>query len=54
MLTASAKGNYLNESLGCDVALIGIQPANLSFGAPLSPSVWRAVEEVSSALVAAA
>jgi len=50
-LPAYVLGRFLSESLRCDVALIGIQPANLSFGAPLSPAVRRAVEEVSSALV---
>jgi hydrogenase maturation protease HycI len=39
-------GEYLEAELGCRVALLGIQPAQLDFDAPLSPDVERAVDEV--------
>jgi hydrogenase maturation protease HycI len=42
--------HYLSAALGCEVALIGIQPADTSFGAPLSPPVSRAVAAVVQAL----
>jgi hydrogenase 3 maturation protease len=35
---------YLVNELGCEIALLGIQPAHTAFGAPLSPSVRRAVD----------
>ncbi len=41
---------YLAAELGCAVLLIGIQPADTTFGAPLSPAVQRACAEVSRAL----
>ena len=41
---------YLTEELGCRVALIGIQPAGTSLGAPLSPPVQAAVDELAQAL----
>jgi len=34
----------------CQVALIGIQPFDLSLGAPLSPAVQAAVDELVQAL----
>jgi hydrogenase 3 maturation protease len=37
---------FLTAELDCDVALLGIQPADTSFGAPLSPPVRAAVEAV--------
>jgi hydrogenase 3 maturation protease len=37
---------YLVTELGCDVAVIGIQPCANAFDTPLSPAVRRAVEEV--------
>lgn len=37
---------YLSDELGCQVALIGIQPADTSIGAPLSADVYTAVDEV--------
>jgi hydrogenase 3 maturation protease len=43
---------YLESELGCEVALLGIQPATLSFDAPLSPPVKRAVAEIAQALSA--
>jgi hydrogenase 3 maturation protease len=35
---------FLATSLPCEVALLGIQPADTTFGAPLSPAVAQAVE----------
>jgi hydrogenase 3 maturation protease len=43
---------YLEAELGCAVALLGIQPAALSFDAPLSPPVKDAVGEVARVLSA--
>jgi hydrogenase 3 maturation protease len=42
--------NYLTASLGCEVALLGIQPADTSIGAPFSPAVRQAVEVVAQVL----
>lgn len=41
---------YLTGELGCEVALLGIQPADLSAGAPLSPEVETAVSAVARSL----
>jgi hydrogenase 3 maturation protease len=43
---------YLSSSLGCRVSLLGIQPAETTLGAPLSPSVEEAVESVAQGLAA--
>ncbi len=45
-LPLSMLGAYLVHELGCRVALLGIQPAQLEFGQPLSPAVDVAVEMV--------
>lgn len=37
---------YLVTEIGCEVALIGIQPRGNAFDTPLSPEVQRAVDEV--------
>jgi hydrogenase 3 maturation protease len=37
---------YLISELDCDVAMIGIQAADTSIGAPLSPPVQSAVDEI--------
>lgn len=39
---------YLEETLGCDVILLGIEPADTSFGEGLSPEVERAVSRAVS------
>ncbi|GAB4541886.1 MAG: hydrogenase maturation peptidase HycI [Anaerolineae bacterium] len=44
---------YLTGELGCQVALLGIQPANLSVGARLSPEVKRAVITIAKSLASA-
>jgi hydrogenase 3 maturation protease len=42
---------YLTANLGCEVAMLGIQPAVLTVGSPLSPLVKTAVAAVVKALV---
>ena len=42
---------YLTQELGCEVALLGIQPAQNAFDTPLSPQVARAVEATADALI---
>jgi hydrogenase 3 maturation protease len=37
---------YLNAELGCEVALIGIQTAQMGIGAALSPTVKQSVKEI--------
>jgi len=41
---------YLTSELGCEVALLGIQPADTTMGAPLSPTAQAAVQSVTQAL----
>ena len=41
---------YLTSELGCEVALLGIQPADTTMGAPLSPTVQASVQAVALAL----
>ena len=42
---------YLTAELGCEVAMLGIQPAVLTVDSPLSPLVKTAVATVAKALV---
>ena len=49
-LPPSIFAQYLIRECGCQVALIGIQPFDLSLGAPLSPAVQAAVDELVQAL----
>lgn len=42
----SLLGAYLTQSLGCQLALIGIQPVNLGLDEPISPEVAHSVEQV--------
>ena len=44
---------YLIAELGCEVAVLGIQPADVSFGAPLSLSIREMLKPAASALAAA-
>ena len=44
---------YLSSEFGCDIALIGIQPAQMTIGKPLSFAVKTAVDEVIQILAAA-
>lgn len=43
--------NYLAVELGCPVRLLGIQPAGVSIGAPLSPPVIKAVGRIAREMV---
>jgi len=38
------------SELGCEVALVGIQPADTTMGAQLSPAAQAAVQSVTQAL----
>jgi hydrogenase maturation protease len=42
----SAFCEYVEATLGCAVTLLGIEPADTSFGEGLTPAVERAVEEI--------
>ena len=44
---------YLVAELGCEVAVLGIQPADVSFGAPLSQPVREMLKPAASALATA-
>jgi hydrogenase 3 maturation protease len=41
---------YLTSDLGCEVALIGIQPATTFIGEPLTPKVRQAAEDVANGI----
>jgi len=43
-------GDYLEATLGCQAALLGIQPAGTSFGDPLSAAVQKALERTARQL----
>jgi hydrogenase 3 maturation protease len=43
--------DYLVSELGCEMALLGIEPAEMSLDAPLSPPVTQAFQEVSSFMI---
>jgi hydrogenase 3 maturation protease len=47
----STLAEFLCQELGCHVVLVGIQPGQMEFGAPLSGAVERAVDEVVDDLV---
>ncbi len=49
-LPASLLARYLTAELGCDVALLGIQPLDTEIGRPMSAPVARAVGEVTAGL----
>ena len=49
-LPPSMVAQYLVAELSCQVALIGIQRQDNTFGSPLTPSVRRAVRTVSQGL----
>jgi hydrogenase 3 maturation protease len=51
-LPPSVLASFLVAELGCQVSLIGIQPAVLDLNAPLSPAVERAVHQLADALCA--
>ena len=41
---------YLTAELNCEVALLGIQPAQTQVGAPLSPEVQAGAEDVAKSI----
>jgi hydrogenase 3 maturation protease len=43
-------GSYLTAELNCEVALLGIQPAQTRIGAPLSPQVQQAAEGITNSI----
>jgi hydrogenase 3 maturation protease len=43
---------YLRDELGCAVALLGVQPAQMGFGAALSAPVRQSVDDIVQALTA--
>ena len=49
-LPPSVLADYLISEIGCQMALIGVQPATLETGQPLSPEVEAAVERLASQL----
>jgi hydrogenase 3 maturation protease len=49
-LPLSILARYLTLELGCQVALLGIQPASNAFGGPVSEAVLDAVEAISGEL----
>jgi hydrogenase 3 maturation protease len=42
--------SYLTAELNCEVALLGIQPAQTQVGAPLSPKVQEAAEAIAKSI----
>jgi len=51
-LPPSVLASYLTTDLGCQVALIGVQPAQLEMGQPLSTEVAAAVEQLVNEMAA--
>ena len=49
-LPLSMLASYLTAEIGCDVSVIGIQPAQNEIGSGLSPSVQTAVDEITKEL----
>jgi hydrogenase 3 maturation protease len=49
-LPLSLIGSYLSKELDCEVALLGIQPASIKIGTPLSPAVQTSVEALAEIL----
>ncbi len=49
-LPLSMLANYLTVEIGCEVCVLGIQPAQNEIGAELSPSVQTAVDEITKEL----
>ncbi len=50
-LPLSTLAHYLQAEIGCKVFLLGFQPADTQIGAPLTPALSAAVDEVVSELV---
>lgn len=51
MLPLKVLVDYLQKETGCRTTIIGIQPLDLTFGAPMTPLVRKAVLGVKSALL---
>jgi hydrogenase 3 maturation protease len=51
-LPPSVLASYLTSDLGCQMALIGVQPASLEMGRPLSPEVEAAADCLAAQLAA--
>jgi hydrogenase 3 maturation protease len=49
-LPPTVLAKYLIHELGCQIAMIGIQPQQLELGNPLSPAVQKTVTEVAGCL----
>ncbi len=45
-LPPTVLGSYLTQELGCQIGLIGIQPANLEFDDPVTLPVQNSIEEI--------
>jgi hydrogenase maturation protease HycI len=43
--------SYLTAELNCEVTLLGIQPAQTQVGAPLSPEVQEAAENITKSII---
>jgi hydrogenase 3 maturation protease len=43
--------NYLRTTVGCDVVILGIQPASIDFGLPPCPAVRQAARRAAAAIV---
>jgi len=50
-LPPSVLSTFLIESIGCDVLLLGVQPASVEFGEPMSAAVEAATGEAARRLV---
>jgi hydrogenase 3 maturation protease len=50
-LPLTTLGSYLMHELGCQIAMIGIQPQQLEFGKPVSPIIQETVTEVAARLM---
>ncbi len=50
-LPLSMFAQYLRAEVGCEVILLGIQPAQMEFGMDLSPTVQKAMDDVVQELV---
>jgi hydrogenase 3 maturation protease len=51
-LPPSVLATYLTTDIGCEMTLIGVQPAQLEMGQPLSPAVAEAVERLAGQMAA--
>jgi len=49
-LPPSVLADYLAHEVGCEVALLGIQPQQMSVGSPLSEAVRQSVDRVASGI----